>query len=224
MPCGPVTIGRVIETPGGISIITSRPAYDNLGDTVSIVWHDKRQISPEQRRKAHALVGEICEWAGYYGPTEHEEMNCDLKHRFMQSQADMIIKDMFSLANCDMTTARNYITYLVDFVVRHDVPTRVPVIQLCEDIEKYVYACLMNKKCAVCGKPAEIHHCQGSTVGMGRNRKTMIHLGLELMPLCRDHHSECHNTGQNTFNEKYHVFGLRADEQICKKVGLKYAD
>ena len=73
-------------------------------------------------------------------------------------------------------------------------------------------------------KKAEIHHCEGSTVGMGRNRKTMVHLGLELMPLCREHHGECHNIGQKAFNEKYHLQGIPADEKICKKAGLKYAD
>ena len=73
-------------------------------------------------------------------------------------------------------------------------------------------------------RKAEIHHRNGSTVGMGRNRKTMIHLGLELMPLCREHHTECHTIGQTAFDEKYHLVGVIADEKICKKAGLKYAD
>ena len=221
MPCGPVTIGRVVENPDGIIILTNRPDHDNLGDSVSVVWHDRRLISPDQRRKAHALVGEICAWAAYYGPGEHEEMNTDLKQRFMQAQADMLIKDMFSLANCDMTTAWNYISYLIDFCLRHDVPTRVPLMQLCDDIEKYVYACLMNRKCVVCGKHADIHHCEGSQVGMGRNRKKIIHVGLELMPLCREHHEVCHTMGQARFNDLYHLTGIVADETICKKLGLK---
>ena len=222
MPCGPVTIGRVIETPDGVSVLTSRPDNDNLGDTVSVVWHDKRQISPEQRRKAHALVGEICEWAGYYGSAEHTEMNTDLKGRFLQSQADMIVKDMFSLADCDMTTARNYITYLIDFVLRHDVPTRVPLIQLCDDIEKYVYACLMNKKCAVCGKKAEFHHVDH--VGMGRNRREICHTGMRGLPLCREHHDQDHVIGEVEFEKLYHLIPIPVDEKIAKQYKLKHEE
>ena len=45
-----------------------------------------------------------------------------------------------------------------------------------DDIDDYVLACLTQKKCVICGKPADLHHCEA--VGMGRNRKEIIHEGI----------------------------------------------
>lgn len=215
-----MTTGRAMESPSGVVVYTTRPPVDNLSDMVTIVWMDKRQISPEQRRKAYALMGEVSVWSGM----TKDEVKLTFKHDFLKRHIEGLNKELFSLADCDMTTAREFISYVIDFMLEFDVPSRQPLYDLADDIPRYVYGCLMQKKCAVCGKKADIHHCEGSTVGMGRNRKTMIHLGLELMPLCREHHRECHDMGQTAFNEKYHLQGIEADEKICKKVGLKYAD
>ena len=47
------TTGRVIETPGGVQIVTHRPETDRLSDMVTVIWHDRERISPEQRKKAY---------------------------------------------------------------------------------------------------------------------------------------------------------------------------
>ena len=52
------TIGKVIEQPGSLTIQTARPDAENLSDTVTVLWQDCRTISPEQRRKAWALIGD----------------------------------------------------------------------------------------------------------------------------------------------------------------------
>ena len=78
----------------------------------------------------------------------------------------------------------------------------------------------------------ELFRLSSATVTMARAFITMLIeiiieygiLGLELMPLCREHHRECHDNGQTAFNSKYHLIGIPADEKICKKAGLKYAD
>lgn len=61
------TIGKVIEQPGSLTIQTARPDAENLSDTVTVLWQDCRTISPEQRRKAWALIGEIAAATGYIG-------------------------------------------------------------------------------------------------------------------------------------------------------------
>ena len=216
------TSGKVYEQRGKVYVLTSRPAEDNLADDVTVLWHDSRMISDEQRRKAYALVGEITAWAGYMSK-EKETVNQHLKQRFLMAQVEEYQRQMFSLADCTMTRAREYINYLIDFCLSEDVPTRMPLIELADDVKRMIYSCLCAKKCCVCQKKADVHHCEGSTVGMGRNRDEMINKGLELMPLCCEHHQECHIIGQRAFNEKYHVVGVIADENICKKVGLKYA-
>lgn len=215
-----MTTGRAMESPQGVVVYTTRPPVDNLSNEVLVYWQDSRARTLEQIRKAWALMGEIAEYQGQGKDDVYREQSTafSLKH------LEILQGELFHLSTATVSTARAFINLLIEIILEYGIPTKEPLYGLCDDIERYVYACLMNKKCAVCGKKADIHHCEGSTVGMGRNRKTMIHLGLELMPLCREHHGECHSMGQKAFNEKYHLQGIPADEKICKKAGLKYAD
>ena len=216
-----ITPGRAWDTERkGVVVQTTRPDIPNLSDEVLVVWKDKRGITSEQRRKAWALMTEI---ADYQGQTK-DDVYAEQKTAFTLKHLEILQGELFRLSSATVTSARAFITMLIEIIIEYGIPTKEPLYGLCDDIPRYVYACLMNKKCAVCGKKADIHHCEGSTVGMGRNRKTMVHLGLELMPLCREHHGECHSMGQKALNEKYHLQGITADEKICKKAGLKYAD
>jgi hypothetical protein len=58
---------------------------------------------------------------------------------------------------------------------------------------------------------------------MGRNRDTIIHEGMEVLPLCREHHTEVHTIGRDSFMKKYHLgdHGIEADKTICRIYGLK---
>lgn len=207
--------------PEGITVLI--PSY-NLDraclrqyDAVQVGLPDGRTISPEQRRKAYALMGEIADWSGNL-PTYVKRL---MKMKFVVEQLQALEKDLFSLSNCDVTTAREFITYLIDFMIEHDVPSKTPLQELCEDITRYVYACLMHKKCIISGKKAELHHAE-DRVGMGRNRKKIIHEGMRVMPLSREYHMECHTMSQEEFNNKYHIVSVVASKEICKKWGLKY--
>ena len=216
-----ITQGRAWDTEHkGVVVQTTRPDVPNLSDEVLVVWQDARMRSPEQIRKAWALMGEIAEYQGQCKDDVYREQST----AFTLKHLELLQGQLFHLSTATVSTARAFINLLIEIILEYGIPTKEPLYGLCDDIPRYVYACLMNKKCAVCGKKAEIHHCEGSTVGMGRNRKTMVHLGLELMPLCREHHRECHDNGQTAFNSKYHLIGIPADEKICKKAGLKYAD
>ena len=215
-----ITAGIAYETPKGCVVRTTRPAVDHLSDEVRVIWQDSRCITAEQCRKAWALMTEIAAYQGQHKEDVYREQSAAFSIKNFES----LQGHLFHLSTATVSEARDFINLLIEIIIEYGIPTKEPLYGLCDDIERYVYACLMNKKCAVCGKKAEIHHCEGSTVGMGRNRKTMVHLGLELMPLCREHHRECHDNGQTAFNSKYHLIGIPADEKICKKAGLKYAD
>lgn len=212
--------GKIVGWERGY--ITIRAPYDNTErfirreyEEVEIGLKDGRKITPEQRRKAYALMGEISEWAGY----EPEKMKEVLKHEFLKKVVRSLQKELFSLSNCDVTTAREFISYLIDFILRNDVPTHVPLGDLADDIDKYVYACLIHKKCAVCGAKAELHHCD--TIGMGNNRDKVEHLGRRCLPLCRKHHEEAHQMGDEAFAKYHHLnFGI-IDERIIKVYHLK---
>lgn len=207
------TAGRAYEQRGVVYVKTTRPAADHLADDVSVVWHDARRISDEQRRKAYALVGEITAWAGYLS-RERETVNQHLKQRFLMAQVEEYQRQMFSLSDCDMTQARNYITFLIDFCLAEDVPTRVPLMELADDLERYTYSAFIHKKCVICGKPADLHHVD--QIGMGYNRKEKPQIGAMAMPLCREHHGEYHQKGRTAFGELYHVVPVPIDRKIAK--------
>lgn len=210
-----LTAGKAFEYKGGIVIYTSRPPLDNLSDKVTVVWQDRRQISPEQRRKAYALIGEIAEWSGY----SRDTIKNIQKHDYMKKHLEGLHQELFSLGDCDMTTARDFITYLIDFMLENDVPSKRPLYELNDDVEKYVYACLMLKKCAVCGQKAELHHVD--RVGMGYNRHEINHIGMKALPLCREHHMEAHQHGDKALMDKYHLIPIEIDDRIAKKHKLK---
>lgn len=189
--------------------------------TVQIGFNDGRHISPIQRRKIYALIGDIAEYIEGYRTSETiESTKQSLKMDFVLTHLQGLERKMFSLSDVPMSTAAEFIDYVVDFIIRHDIPTRIPLIENCSDISKYVYACAANRRCCVCGRPADIHHTTGSKIGMGNDRTEAHHLGREILPLCREHHTICHND-EKGFIEKYHLQKIKLDEALCKKLKLK---
>lgn len=172
---------------------------------------DGRSISADQRKKIFALIKEIAMWSG----NEPEYIRSFLTWDFCCKYGS----DMFSLSDVDMTTAREYISYLIEFCFKWGVPTREALIDRTEDIGRYLYACLYHKKCIVCNDNAELHHVDH--VGMGFDREQICHLGLRAEAVCRKHHIEAHNSGQHTFDDKYHVYGIKLDKKLCNVYGLK---
>jgi hypothetical protein len=126
----------------------------------------------------------------------------------------------FSLSNTDMTTANEFLTFLIDFCLEFDIPTTDNLLDRSPEIARYILKCLIEKKCVVCGERAELHHVDA--VGMGRNRREINHVGMKALPLCRKHHSEAHSIGQAEFNHRYHVFGIRLDNDLCNIWRLRF--
>lgn len=181
---------------------------------VEIGLADGRRITPEQRKKAYALMAEIAEWCGDLP----EYIKRLMKMEFVVNRLEGLQKQIFSLADCDMTTAREYITFLIDFVLEHEVPVKLPLMTLCDDVEKYIYSCLMHKRCAVCGGKAELHHVDA--VGMGRDRKEIYQIGMRVLPLCREHHTEAHTKGIRWVEDVQHLVPLPLTKEIGKVYGL----
>lgn len=189
---------------------------------VEIILWDGRRISPEQRRKCYALLGEIAEYTDGIRTAETvDEQKRLLKMEFMLRRMEATERRMFSLSDCDMSTAREFITYLIDFIIANDIPTRARLIDNCDDIAAYMYACTMHRKCAVCGKAADIHHCEGSRIGAGVDREKVHQLRREVLPLCRVHHTELHAMPESEFIAKYHLQKVKLDEQLCKRLRFK---
>ena len=177
---------------------------------VQIGLPDGRTISPEQRKKAHALINEIAEWMGEIP----EYVKRLVKMEFIVNSLQSLEKELFSLSDCDVTTAREFITYLIDFMIEHDIPSKIPLYEQCEDIHRYVYSCALKKRCAISGRRAELHHVD--TVGMGRDRDDIIHIGMRVLPLSREYHTLAHTKGNDWLLNEYHLEPITVDKQIAK--------
>lgn len=187
---------------------------------VYIYIPDGRKLSVKQSKKIWALIGEIAAWEGE-APKEHRYT---IQRRFYHYFEEYPILDpFFSLSpykdeGTDMTTARHFISYMIDFCLEHGVPcTDVSLLEVCDDIGRYLYGCLRWQKCSICGLSyprCTLHHVEA--VGAGRNRNEIDHIGMEALALCKLHHSEVHNTGWEAFKKKYHLFGIVIDRLIAE--------
>ena len=173
---------------------------------------DGRSITAAQRRKIYATIRDIADWMGdtpdavkvyfkwaFCGDEEHED---------------------FSLSDTDRETAREFLTYLIDFCVQNGVPCSDPLWDRCEDVERYVYACIMTRTCCITGKKnAQIHHVD--RIGMGRNRNTMVQIGMLVIPLSADIHTMLHYSGgEEEFYKKHHVEPIALTEKMCRHLNL----
>ena len=119
-----------------------------------------------------------------------------------------------SMATCDMTYANNLIDTIIGFCIDHDIPISGDVIKDNQYIfnEKQVYMMCLKRVCVVCGNRADIHHVD--SVGRGYNRQKISHVGKRVLPLCRVHHNEIHNIGNDKFINQYHVIPVEVDDKM----------
>ena len=179
---------------------------------------DSRPLSDKQRRACYALINAIAEHFG----DGRESTKEYLKLKFLIEDLGETADRLFSLSNAPMSLVAAFQNYLVRFILEWDVPLNFPLLDMVDDISEYVYACLINRKCAVCGKRSDLHHID--RVGIGRDRHDIVHEGMEVLPLCREHHNEIHTLGDRSFMEKYHFdSGVKLDKTLCKIYKLKGA-
>ncbi len=186
---------------------------ENLGEfiidkhihTAEVRFDDGRTISAEQRRKAYALIDAVSMETGM----EREEVKDYFKFRYYALTGE----EHLSLKDCSVTDAREFIGIMLDFCIEQGIQLDEPGVLYAEDIGRYLYACLKNRKCCICGRPGEIHHTL--RIGMGANRNKVDDTLYPKMCLCRLHHTICHGEPQETFNQRYHVFGIVAKNIEC---------
>lgn len=177
---------------------------------------DSRPLSDKQRKACYALMGAIADYAGMSKDRTKELM----KLKFLSENMEDMSERIFSLSNAPMSLVCAFQRFLVQFILEWDIPTDFSLLDMVDDVSDYIYGCLVNKKCVICGRPADLHHID--RVGAGRNRDEIIHEGMEVLPLCREHHTEAHTMPDKDFFERYHLpGGIVADKTICRIYGLK---
>ncbi len=224
--------GRIVgynERTGELTIVAKYDDWYTMAKreykdcTIQLI--DNRRLSDKQRRMCWALIGEIADWQGDMKSATGRALATDFvnearKMDFLINELGQNAERIFSLSNAPMSLVAAYQRYLVRFVVYNDIPTKKSMLEYVDDVSDYVYSCLIAKKCCICGRRADLHH--RDRVGAGRNRDEIIHEGMEVLPLCREHHTETHTIPDSEFMAKYHLDGgIKLDKTLCKIYGLK---
>jgi hypothetical protein len=115
---------------------------------------DGREITVDQRKKIYATIRDIADYLGDV-PEYYKEL---LKFGYCGESGE----EYFSLSNCSITTARQFINYIMDFILMNDIPLSEAALGRTDDIDHYLWSCIKYKKCCICGKPAEVHHWDAS--------------------------------------------------------------
>lgn len=200
-------------------IVTLRAVCDDIDfmidhkvKTGTVILDDGLHISGKQMRAIHATFRDIAEFTGM----PYELAKKSLKIMFAEAKGI----GKFSIADMTMTAAGEFLDWLLEWCVENDIPLSEKIAARCDDIRRIMYACLLHKRCAVCGAPAELHHVDA--IGMGGDRKEVHHGGRLAMSLCRVHHTEAHTMSFPEFCGKYHVEPVKIDRRIAKKHKLLY--
>ena len=213
--------GKIFQVnEDGTAIIKANiNTYDLIKKNISecyVDYIDSRPLSDRQRKMCYALINAIAEWSG----SSTHEIKEAFKLEFWADKVDTLADKIFSLSNAPMSLVAEFQKFLITFILDNGVPVKKPLLEYVDDIEHYLYMCLIHKKCFICGRKADLHHID--TVGMGNDRNEIIHEGRECLPLCREHHQDYHNIGKSEFFEKYHIDkGIAIDKTIIKIYHLR---
>lgn len=200
-----VRISKIKEDQNGTELLISIPGkyikdmvLDKHIRHAEMRFDDGRYISIYQRKKAYATLSDIAKWNG--------DAPEDVKEIMKYHQIKRTGCKYFSLSDCTMDTAREYINTLMEFALENGVPLSDLGVDRTDDIGKYLYFCIKHRKCAVCGRKGEIHHVD--TIGMGNDRRKVDDSNYRKICLCREHHTIAHQRGMDVFQKMYKVYGI----------------
>lgn len=171
---------------------------------------DPNSITGKQRRKIFALCNDIESHTGQ--PRDY------MRYLFMDYVEVLYgYEKRLSLSDCTRTQANQIIEVTLDWIFHNNIPLAYKTSDLLKQDKSFLYWATVNRNCVICGKPHSdlAHHY---AIGRGANRRTMDHYGYEVLALCREHHSEQHNIGVDTFDKKYHLENswIKVDDRLNK--------
>lgn len=209
----------ITEDDGTTTVVISGVELDNKTSLllnngfeveVDVQVVDPFKITGKQRRKIFALVKDIEAHTGQ--PMDY------MRHLFIEFVRTYYGYDKhISLSDCTRTQANQIIEVTLDWIFHNNIPLTYKTSDLLKQDKSFLYWSTVNRNCVICGKPHSdlAHHY---AIGRGKNRKTMDHYGYEVLALCREHHSEQHNIGVDTFDKKYHLENswISVDDRLNK--------
>jgi hypothetical protein len=149
---------------------------------------DGKLITAEQRKKIFATIKDFSLYTGY----EAEYARHLLTLAFCYENNI----EPFSLSDCSIQVAREFISYLIDFCLDNEIPLSETAIERTDDIGKYLYLCIKKSICCCCGK-------QGVVYSLSNGNK---------ISLCNIHYDEAKIKGLKEFERLYKVYGIKVRE------------
>ena len=209
--------GRLVtfELSSDLDIAEVKRNASNGLITANIEFENKNMITNDQRKKIFALINDICEYTGYI----NDEMYIKMKFYYMAYSGC----DTFSISHNGVSKdfASRFIEFIIEWCFQMGVPFLNREYQLSSDINRTLFIYLKYRSCFVCGKPhSDVHHVNGSTIGMGNNRKKVNHVGRFVVCLCREHHTVIHSLGEQAFFKKHHLAPVKLNEETVKRLKL----
>jgi hypothetical protein len=151
-------------------------------------FEDYRLITAEQRKKIFSTIKDFSIYTGY--DAEYARQLLTLAFCY-----EMGIEP-FSLSNCSLEVAREFINYLIEFCIDNEIPLAETAIERTDDINKYLYMCVKKSICCCCGK-------QGVVYRLNDSKK---------ISLCNTHYNEAKIKGLKDFEKLYKVYGIKINE------------
>ena len=174
---------------------------------------DPRGFTVEQRKFFFALLNDIYKETG---------LSVDEMKDYIYSMFRYATGNNISLSNQSVSTVDDvsYLTNLVlDFIFEHDIPFKDGYEVPPQNIQYFFYKCVTNRTCCICGKKnVDIDHFD-KALGR-RKRKEVDHTEFTFAALCRTHHTEKHQIGITEFKNKYHVIGIKLNQDEIKKLKI----
>jgi len=156
--------------------------------------------------------------ADYVKDDKDYKLLCD---QFVKSIKDYLWQqEEFSLALDFMgqEEANAFLNWMLEVFIEYEIPIREEIIALLDEEQerKFIFICLLKKKCCICGKEitGPHHHDHVGTSGYEHDTG----LDKRIAPLCGEHHAEIHAIGKFEFQKRYQTYGtiLCKPEEIEK--------
>lgn len=188
------------------------------------------RLSLEQSKLIWVLCKEYGDLVGY----EREEMREILENEFCSNrEIEYFSISPFKKEACSMEVA----TEFIQFIIEHSIKQGYNLIihegkgenkkirhsrEVVPDIRRYVIACLLEKRCAVCGKlcDIELHHWDSVASIGGYDRDDGLQ--TRFISLCGEHHSQFHTIGEKEFSNRWHIEGVWLSVNLVKELKKIY--
>ena len=188
------------EVLADIHNFIDQPLIINMNIDADTKQEQLGQITKSQRKHIYALIGDIANAQG--DSKEAVKKQLKVEYNSLTGCGD------FSLADCSRDLASGFIEFLLELALDYGIAlSESPIKRLTnDDVDRYLEMCIKKNICVLCGKYGNIHHVD--TYGMGANRNKTDDSDKKKIALCNKHHREAHDTGWETFKEKYKVRGI----------------